>query len=160
MVETINKIKVAITAGIAGLTAVWGWFGWLAVLWIAVMLVDYITGTMVAVKNGAWRSAAARAGLWHKSGMIVAVVAAGGADLVIALIIGNIPSIHLPFEYPALLCTVVMVWYIITELGSIVENAGDLGAPVPKFLRRCLASLADTVDKTAPMGDADENKTE
>lgn len=148
MTEKIDRIRSVLTACIAGLTAAWGWFGWLVLLWVATMAADYLTGTAVAIKSGDWQSKEAREGLWHKGGMMVAVAAAGGTDLVIGLIIGNIPSIKLPFTYPALLSTVVIVWYIITELGSVVENAGQLGAPVPQFLRRCLGQLADTVESS------------
>lgn len=34
-----------------------------------------------------------------------------------------------------------------TELGSIVENAARLGAPIPKFLTDCLAKLKDKADE-------------
>ena len=40
----------------------------------------------------------------------------------------------------------VIIWYILTEAGSIVENAGALGAPLPAWLRRIVASLRDKVD--------------
>ena len=33
-----------------------------------------------------------------------------------------------------------------TELGSLVENAGSLGAPVPAWLRKAIAALESTVD--------------
>jgi hypothetical protein len=43
----------------------------------------------------------------------------------------------------------VCVWYICTELGSILENIGQLGAPIPKFLCRAIAVLKSKVDETA-----------
>ena len=61
----------------------------------------------------------------------------------------------LPFEYNVLLCPLVIAWYIITEAGSIVENAGKLGAPVPKRLRKAIAALQDTIDAA---GDAASEK--
>ena len=52
----------------------------------------------------------------------------------------------------------VLVWYILTELGSVVENAGALGAPVPAWLARMLAALESGVDRTgsAMGGDGEE----
>ena len=41
---------------------------------------------------------------------------------------------------------VVLVWYIVTELGSMVENAAVMGAPVPKWLKKLLALGKDAVD--------------
>lgn len=35
----------------------------------------------------------------------------------------------------------VTAWYLLTELGSIAENAGALGAPMPQFLMRAIAAL-------------------
>ena len=40
----------------------------------------------------------------------------------------------------------VAVWYIFTELGSIVENAGALGAPIPGWLRKGVAALQRRAD--------------
>ena len=53
----------------------------------------------------------------------------------------------LPFEYTTLLCPLVVVWYTLTELGSIVENAVALGAPVPQWLKKMLSAAKDAVDK-------------
>ena len=47
----------------------------------------------------------------------------------------------------------VLVWYILTELGSVLENAAAMGAPVPEFLIRILANAKDTVENAA--GEAD-----
>ena len=48
-----------------------------------------------------------------------------------------------------LLLPMVLVWYILTELGSILENAAAMGAPVPEFLIRILANAKDTVEDAA-----------
>ena len=37
--------------------------------------------------------------------------------------------VELPIQYAGLVCPVVLVWYIVTELGSMVENAVAMGAP-------------------------------
>ena len=42
----------------------------------------------------------------------------------------------------------MVVWYILTELGSITENAGELGAPIPKFLKQMIEVLKDVTDAT------------
>ena len=44
-------------------------------------------------------------------------------------------------DYDVLLCPLVTAWYLLTELGSIAENAGALGAPMPQFLMRAIAAL-------------------
>lgn len=118
----------------------------MVIFFIACMAVDYLTGTGVAIKTGKWESKAAREGLWHKLGSVIAVAVAGGADLLIGSIINNIPAITLPFEYTVFLSPLVLAWYIITEMGSIVENAGAMGAPIPAFLSKMLAQLHDATE--------------
>ena len=50
--ESINTFKAALSAILAALTALWGWFGWLVVAWVACMLIDYLTGSAVALHAG------------------------------------------------------------------------------------------------------------
>lgn len=71
---------------------------------------------------------------------------AGGADLLVSLVLNNLPVLALPVQYPGLVCPVVLVWYIITELGSMAENAAVMGAPVPKWLTKLLAVSKDAVN--------------
>ena len=56
-----------------------------------------------------------------------------------------------------LLCPLVVVWYILTEAGSIIENAGALGAPIPAWLTKMVASLGSSVDQAGDkLGGQDE----
>lgn len=151
--EQINKIKAAVAAVLAALTALWGWFGWLVLLWVVCMAVDYITGTVAAMKNGEWSSKIAREGIFHKGGCVAVVLIAGLMDTGIGTILANLPEIHLPFEYTVLLCPLVLVWYILTEAGSIVENAGAMGAPVPAWLRKAIAAFKDKADGGAEISE-------
>ena len=156
--EHINGIKAAVVGVLGCLTALWGWFGWLVVAWVACMVLDYATGSFAALRAGEWSSKTARDGLWHKLGAIVAVLVAAILDGVIRLVLENIPALELPFEYTVFVSVLVLVWYILTELGSVVENAGALGAPVPAWLARMLAALESGVDRTgsAMGGDGEE----
>ena len=146
-----NNIFLAVKAAIVGIFgafgAAFGWLGWLVLAWIGCMVVDYISGSSAAMQAGEWSSAKARSGIWHKGGMLVVVVVAAVADNVLALVLANIPG--LPIEYTVLLLPVVLVWYILTELGSILENAAAMGAPVPEFLIRILASAKEKVEAAA-----------
>lgn len=143
------QIKAGVAAFIAMLTSLWGWFGWLCVAWIVCMAVDYISGTIAAMHDGTWSSAVAREGIFHKGGMVLTVFVALLADQLIGLVLGNIPSIPLPWDYGVLIAPMVITWYIITELGSIVENAAKMGAPVPPWLVKILAAVEDATDAAA-----------
>ena len=143
-----NNIFLAVKAAIVGIFgafgAAFGWLGWLVLAWVVCMVVDYISGSSAAMKTGQWSSAKARGGIWHKAGMIVVVVVAAVADKVLAIVLANIPG--LPIDYTVLLLPMVLVWYILTELGSILENAAAMGAPVPEFLVNILAAAKEKVE--------------
>ena len=145
--EHVNAFKAALAALCAALTALWGWFGWVVVAWIGCMLIDYATGSAAALRAGEWSSKSARDGIWHKLGSVMAVIVAGILDVVIGHLLGNLPGVELPFTYTVLLCPLVVIWYILTEAGSIIENAGALGAPVPEWLKKVIASLQDKVNE-------------
>ena len=142
------ELKAAITAIFSAMTASWGWTGWLVIVWLAAMILDYATGSWAALSTGSWDSAVARAGLWHKLGSIVAMLVALLLDVALSAIInwGGL-GFELPFTYKTAFLPLVAIWYIVTELGSITENAARLGAPVPKFLTDCLAKLKDKTDE-------------
>ena len=144
--EHVHKMRAAVAAVLGLLTGLWGWLGWLVVGWIGCMALDYLTGSLAAAKEGEWSSGRAREGIWHKCGMIVVVAVSAGVDLLLSLVLANLPLVELPFQYAGLVCPVVLVWYIVTELGSIAENGAAMGAPVPKWLVKLLAASKSAVD--------------
>ena len=146
-------IKAAIVALCGGFTAAFGWLGWLIVAWVACMVIDWISGSAAAAAKGEWSSATARAGIWHKAGMILVVIVAALADCVLAMAVEHLPG--LAINYTTLVLPMVLAWYIFTELGSIAENATDMGAPVPSCLTKLLAAGKTAVDKTADDDPAD-----
>ncbi len=143
--EHLNGAKITVAGVFAALTAFWGWFGWLVVAWILAMILDYITGSCAALKTGTWSSKVARDGIWHKLGAIMTVLGAGLLDLVLGQLVAEVP-VKLPFEYTVFLGPAVIIWYILTEVGSMVENAGALGAPIPDWMRKAIAAFRDKVD--------------
>ena len=144
--DTINQFKLALAACAAALTTLWGWFGWVLLALVFLMGVDYFCGSIIAVKEHRWRSETARTGIWHKCGCVLAVLVSGMADLLLGVILGNLP-VMLPFQYSVFFCPMVTVWYILTEMGSILEHAVKMGAPVPAFLKRALAATMDAVNE-------------
>lgn len=80
-------------------------------------------------------------------------------DIFLGLVINHVLGLQLPFDYDMLLTPVVLTWYIATELGSILENAAEMGAPVPPVLREVLEKVhkaSDRKDTTASAGHQDE----
>lgn len=146
MEQNIRAWKAAVSAFIGAMTALWGWFGWFVLVLALCMALDYITGTVAAKAAGEWSSKVAREGLWHKAAILVAVIVACLMDWVIGMILNNVAVISLPFEYSVLFGPLVVAWYIVTELGSILENSGKLGGPQPEWFKRAVSALKDGVD--------------
>lgn len=143
-----TEIKAAIAAVFAFGTALFGWVGWVIIIWLACMLLDYLTGTWAAMAHGEWSSTIARQGLWHKLGAVIAVLVAALADIAIGVIVQQFGAEFLPFTYKCLITPIVCLWYIFTELGSVIENAAKLGAPIPEWLRKLIASAKRKVEDT------------
>lgn len=137
MQERGTEVKLVITSVLGFFTAFWGWMGWLVFVFVVAVFMDLFTGYALAAKNGAWSSSIAWQGLYKKVASFIVVAAGGLLDLVILLLADNVASIQLPYQGVTgglLFLPVVTVWSILGELGSILENAGNLGAPVPQFL--------------------------
>ncbi len=141
MQEKLTAWKAGATALVTALTAFLGWKGIAALAWVAAMALDYISGSAAACKEGKWSSKVAREGLWHKTGMVFAVVVAAIADGVLSVLCQHLPSMGI--TWPGMVLPVVLVWYLLTELGSILENAVRLGAKVPGWLSELLLATKD-----------------
>ena len=146
MDKQLLAIKAALVAFVGILGEVLGWKGIMLLIWIALMGIDYLSGTLAAKRNQEWSSRAARDGLFHKGGVIFVVLVALAADLLFTTFLPVIPVFG-GFNNPGLLLPLVLAWYIVTEIGSILENANKLGAPVPKWFKRAISKAGDAVEK-------------
>ncbi len=146
MNERLTAIKATIAAFFTALGAFLGWQGVMMLIWIGAMALDYLSGSLAAWLAGEWSSTVAREGLKHKGGMILVVAVAALADITLTIICA-----HLPVEmvWPVLVLPLVLAWYILTELGSILENAVKMGAPIPAWLMKLLTVGLKAIDKKA-----------
>ena len=159
--ESILSIKATITGVLALLTALWGWFGWLIVVWVVLMTLDWIVGSLLAVKNKTWKSTKLREGACHKVGMVLTFIISLVADWLIGLTLSHIPVVNLPFNYTVLISPLVVIWYIVGELGSLAEHAVSTGAPVPGWLLKILEAgrkAVDTAGEKVSCGVKDDRK--
>ena len=144
--DWMRALKGAAATVIGAFSAFWGWMGWLVAAWVVLMALDYAAGTAAALKGGTWSSRRAREGIWHKTGEVVVVLVAALGDTVLATVVEQLPVVELSLPQTGLLVPLVLVWYALTELGSIVENAAAMGAPIPGWLLKLLALGKDAVD--------------
>ena len=144
MENNFIEIKAAVAAFFTAIGAFLGWQGVMALVWVACMAIDYITGSIAAARKGEWSSAVARQGLWHKGGMIVVVAVAAIADVVMMVICDHLP---IGISWTSIIFPLVLAWYIVTELGSILENAVKMGATVPEWLIKLMKIGLKAIDE-------------
>lgn len=154
--DTAIEIKAGLSAVLAIVAALLGKISGLVILWVVVVVLDYLTGTAKAMYRGKWSSSKARSGLWHKLGSLFSVLVAALCDIALGIIVASEGSFGLGIDYPYLLTPIALLWYTFTELGSIIENAAEMGAPIPEFLRKAIESLRKATDK----GNDTANKNE
>ena len=157
MENNMMTFKAGIAAFFTAIGALLGWQGVMIVVWVVAMLLDYLSGTFAALKAGQWSSSVARDGLWHKGGMILVVLVAGTADLIMGIVCDNLP---LGMTWPVLILPLVLAWYILTELGSILENAVKMGAPIPAWLVKLLKVGEQIIDRVGEAVNPDKGTEE
>ena len=156
------EVKALLTAAMAAVVAVLGWVGIAVAIMIVCMALDYITGTWAARAHGEWTSTKARDGLWHKLGEIVALCVAALCDVAVGVILSSAAAPLIgDYHHRGYITLIVAIWYIFTELGSILENAARLGAPIPEKLIKGIGRLKKKVDDADPVpGKTDEKPEE
>lgn len=101
------------------------------------MALDLATGVLVGMSDKQLNSRRGTRGVTKKAGMV-------------AIILGiNIATYHLKSDrgpLPLDLGNWVTWFYVVTELISLVENCGKLGAPVPRRLKEALRKAQELAD--------------
>lgn len=141
--DRVNAFKAGLTALVTCLSALWGVTGWMVLAWVVLMVIDWITGSAYAFSSGNWSSSVARQGCWHKGGSMAAVAVAGIMDC--ALRVAS-EQAGIGFHYTLILVPITLTWYILTEAGSIIENVGNMGAPLPPFLVKAIQILKNKAE--------------
>ena len=139
-------VKATMTAFFSTVGMFLGWRVVMLLVWVVLMALDYLSGTLAARQNGTWKSSMAREGIGHKAGMILVVIVCMIADFVIMLACENIPNDVINFHWPFVIFPLVVMWYILTEIGSIIENAIEMGAKVPAWLPKLLNATVKAME--------------
>lgn len=113
---------------------------------LAVMAGDYVSGMAKAWSTGKLCSKTGLRGILKKLGYLALVGVAGVVDWLVRY---GLTQVGVEVSFRFLMAAMVIVWLIINELISILENVAALGGPVPGFLQKLLGRLKDTVEKKA-----------
>ena len=142
MDNVVDALRIA-AAGIGGIvTYIWGPWDALIVALVAMVIIDYITGVIKAAVQGKLSSAVGFRGLLKKVAIFLLVAVGVMVDRVI------------PATNEAVRSAVIF-FYIANEGLSILENAGELGLPLPAALKKSLEKMQDTEEKPDIDSDTD-----
>ena len=104
---------------------------WVLFIPLGLMAIDVLTGIIKAWAHNDFQSAIMRAGLAKKAGEIM------------ILVVGELISYGLMLPDAIMNC--ISFYIIFMETMSILENADELGIPVPKFVRDVINNVDDTL---------------
>ncbi|MGI6777443.1 MAG: phage holin family protein [Acetivibrionales bacterium] len=135
----MKSIWVSIQLGFATIGGFLGWFlggfdGFLYAL-VAFVVIDYITGVMMAALEKRLSSEVGAKGIFKKV-LIFALV--GIAHIVDSHIIGDGSVVR----------TAVIFFYLSNEGVSILENSSKIGLPIPEKLKDVLFQLREKEDRS------------
>ena len=130
MKDVWNVVQVVFAAVGGGI----GWFfgeldGFFYAL-LAFVVIDYLTGVMCAIADRSLSSEVGFRGIFRK---VLIFVMVGAGHILDAQVIGSGDALR----------TAVIFFYISNEGVSLLENAANIGLPVPEKLKDVLAQLHD-----------------
>ncbi len=144
--EKATAMKAAATTFFAAVSAIIGWFGWLVIALVIAMTIDYLTGWCAAVQDGIWSSRIAKKGITKKVVILLIIGATGLVDLIISVVAAR-AGMPLPAQLTAMISPLVVVWYLLAEIGSILENAKRIGVDMPPFLLKIISLMKFMIEK-------------
>ena len=123
------------------------------ILLIVLMSIDYISGMVASKKESlehpnskkyGWNSTKGLLGIYKKAGYIFTILVAICTDYVIFI---YIEKMGLETNNKTFFGLLVVIWFILNETLSILENVGRMGVKLPQFLVNAISSLKDDIDK-------------
>ena len=144
-----NAVKAAISASLGALCVYMGELIVPVIVLAAVMLLDYCSGLAKAWVTRSISSRIGLLGIVKKVGYIVVVAVGMAVDWLVKY---GVTAVGVEYNAEFIFALPVIVWLVINECISILENVSACGAPVPEFLLKIAGRLKETVEE-----DKDEN---
>lgn len=134
----MEKLKLLLSAALAGLLAYTRVILIPLALLIVMMSVDYISGISAAYIRGELSSKVGLKGIVKKIGYIGVVIVAAVMDWVLY---SGLKGVGVDIDMSYYLGLIVTIWLIINECISVLENLGEIGVPLPPFLIKAINKL-------------------
>jgi len=120
---------------------------------IAVMIVDYMSGMLKAWGRDELSSKVGLRGIAKKISYLLLVCVAGVVDW---LVWSGLRQVGITLDFGFCFGLIVIVWLIINELISILENLEALDVPMPRFLKNVVKHLKAAVEVRGESEDSHE----
>ena len=146
-----NGLKLLLTAIFAAVAAYMKELVAPMMVLLVVMGLDYISGVSAAWVTHQLSSRVGLVGIIKKIGYLMIVAVGMALDYLISLLGGKFGVAMENIYFVGLL---VIVWLIINECISILENADEMGLPVPEFIKKMLTRLKRHAEEVS--GDSTE----
>jgi toxin secretion/phage lysis holin len=121
----------------------------------AVMVIDYMSGMLKAWGNDELSSKVGLKGIVKKLCYLMLVCVAGVVDW---LLWSGLRQVGITLDFGFCFGLIVVIWLIINELISILENLEALKVPMPSFLRSLVGHLKQTVETKAKTKEENNNE--
>lgn len=122
-------------------------------LLIFLMMVDYVSGMLASKKEAVeypndarygWSSRKSIIGIYKKVGYMLTVLVAVSTDYLIYKFLGEM---GISYQMKTTFGLLVVIWLILNELLSILENASRMGAILPQFVSNALVELKKNIER-------------
>lgn len=140
--EKVTKGIIAVIIG--GITAFLGDLAVPIYVLVACNVIDYATGLMSASARGEQISSyKGIRGIAKKVGQWLLVLVGWLLDVLIAYAVRHVSP---DLTVPVVVAIIVAVWLGFNEVISILENLGDMGVPMPAFLKKIVEKLKGKIE--------------
>ena len=139
-----NAVKIAISTAVGAVCSYLGELVVPVIVLCCVMILDYCSGMVKAWIKGNVSSKLGVKGIVKKVGYLAVVATGMVVDWVIKY---GITAIGANIEIDFIFALPVIIWLVINECISILENVAECGAPVPHFLLKAIGKIKDNVEE-------------
>lgn len=138
-----NVVQVLIAAVCGAFAAYFNVLVVPIVVMLVVMCIDYITGLAGAYITKQLNSHIGIIGIIKKIAYLGLVAVGMVTDYIIY---SALAQLGVSIELGYCVGMVIVIWLIINELISILENLAEIGVPLPAFITKLIARLKNTVE--------------
>lgn len=138
------SLNVPLTAVATFVSYLLGTVNELVIVLMFFMMIDLLTGVMRSFITKTANSTVCLKGIFKKVMMLFVIWVSAGIEFTL---------VHIGMETNKLITVMVTCFFIVNEGISILENAGQIGLPIPKVLKNALEKLNEY------SGENDEKET-